>query len=90
MLVFLNGGGASFGSLICSKKSGIIFNDEIDDFETPEKVCSCLSPNFAQPGKRPQSSMSPTIMLDKDGKVKMVVGASGGSMIPTAVLQVRL
>ena len=80
----------SFGSLICSKKSGIIFNDEMDDFGTPSKVCStCLPPNYIQPGKRPQSSMSPTIMLDKDGKVKMVIGASGGSMIPSGVLQVR-
>ena len=80
----------SFGSLICSRKSGIIFNDGMDDFGTPSKECStCQIPNYIQPGKRPQSSMSPTIMLDKNGKVKMVVGASGGSKIPTGVLQVR-
>eukprot|EP00731_Ephydatia_muelleri_P000924 Em0001g924a len=80
-----------FGSLMRSKKSGIIFNDEMDDFGTPSKECStCQIPNYIQPGKRPQSSMSPTIMLDKNGKVKMVVGASGGSKIPTSVLQVIL
>ncbi|KAL5477193.1 hypothetical protein EMCRGX_G023948 [Ephydatia muelleri] len=80
-----------FGSLICSRKSGIIFNDGMDDFGTPSKECStCQIPNYIQPGKRPQSSMSPTIMLDKNGKVKMVVGASGGSKIPTGVLQVIL
>ena len=57
----------------------------MDDFGPSDMV-----PNKIQPGKRPQSSMSPTIMLDKDGKVKMVIGASGGSKIPPAILQVRL
>eukprot|EP00731_Ephydatia_muelleri_P017368 Em0010g466a len=79
------------GSLVCSKKSGIIFNDEMDDFGAPNKECSlCLPPNYIEPGKRPQSSMSPTIMLDKNGKVKMVIGASGGAMIPPAILQAVL
>lgn len=79
------------GSLVCSKKNGIIFNDEMDDFGAPNKVCSlCLPPNYIEPGKRPQSSMSPTIMLDKYGKVKLVIGASGGAMIPPAILQTVL
>lgn len=79
------------GSLVCSRKNGIIFNNEMDDFGAPNKVCSlCLPPNYIQPGKRPQSSMSPTIMLDQNGKVKMVIGASGGSMIPPGIIQVSL
>ncbi len=45
--------------------------------------------NAIQPGKRPLSSMTPTILL-RDGKLFMVVGAPGGSRIITAVMQVIL
>ncbi len=45
-------------------------------------------PNYVEPGKRPQSSTTPTIIVDPSGRVKMVVGASGGSRITTAVAQV--
>ena len=61
----------------------------MDDFGAPNKTCSlCLPPNYIEPGKRPQSSMSPTIMLDRYGKVKLVIGASGGGFIPTGTIQV--
>ena len=47
--------------------------------------------NFIQPGKRPVSSMSPTIVVDnKTGNAKLVVGGSGGTKITTGVLQVIL
>ena len=45
--------------------------------------------NFAKPGKRPLSSMSPTIILDGNGDASLVIGAAGGTRITTAIAQVR-
>ncbi|MCM6762712.1 gamma-glutamyltransferase [Rathayibacter sp. ZW T2_19] len=62
---------------------GFLLNNELTDFST---VYVATDPNRIEPGKRPRSSMSPTIVLD-DGKVKFVVGSPGGSTIITTVLQ---
>ncbi|KAL1467072.1 hypothetical protein MTO96_005930 [Rhipicephalus appendiculatus] len=82
-----------FGSLIRSS-SGVIFNNQMNDFSTTgENNFWGLSPsptNFIEPGKRPQSSMSPTVVVDPDGDVEMVIGASGGSKIITAVALVSM
>lgn len=63
----------------------------MNDFSVPSRVDPHDLPptqsNYIEPGKRPQSSTTPTIMLDGD-EVKMVVGASGGTKIPTATAQV--
>ena len=68
----------SFGSLVCSRTSGVIFNNEMKDFDSPTQTSSPLSgSNYIEPGKRPLSSTTPTVILDGE-KVKMVVGAAGG------------
>lgn len=79
----------SFGSKFRSKSTGIIYNNEMDDFSTPGKKKGVLKPsenNFIQPGKRPLSSMSPTIFFDKNtGNVRLSIGAAGGSKIISSI-----
>lgn len=65
----------------------------MDDFSIPGVDSAYLlavsEPNYIEPGKRPLSSTTPTILLSPDNKVKMAIGASGGSRITTSVAQVR-
>ena len=79
----------SFGSQYRSTRTGIIYNNEMDDFSIPGKKNSYgVEPsesNMIQPGKRPQSSTAPTIFLDQDGEARLVIGASGGTRITTAI-----
>ncbi|KAJ4715629.1 Gamma-glutamyltranspeptidase [Melia azedarach] len=83
-----------FGSKILSPSTGIILNNQMDDFSMPINDTSKSLPppapaNFIRPGKRPLSSMSPTIVL-KDGKLKAVLGASGGANIIAGTTEVFL
>ncbi len=87
----LNG---SFGSKIFVKGAGFLLNNEMDDFSSKPGVPNMFGlvggkANSIQPGKRMLSSMTPTI-VEKDGKLFMVVGTPGGSTIITSVFQTIL
>ncbi len=71
------------GSGIVVPGRGFILNNELTDFSA---VYKASDPNRIQPGKRPRSSMSPTIVL-KDGEPWLALGSPGGSTIITTVLQ---
>lgn len=71
------------GSGIVVPGRGFLLNNELTDFSTEFKADD---PNRIQPGKRPRSSMSPTIIL-KDGEPFLALGSPGGSTIITTVLQ---
>ncbi len=64
-------------------------NNEMDDFSFPGRANAFgLEPsptNYPLPGKRPQSSMAPMILVDDDGNVRLIAGASGGSRITSAI-----
>ncbi len=88
MTITLNG---IFGSKVASNIYGIALNNEMDDFTTRPGEANLFgltqgSNNFVEAGKRPLSSMSPTL-VSKDGKVVMALGAPGGPRIITGVLQ---
>ncbi|KAG9319364.1 hypothetical protein KVV02_005616 [Mortierella alpina] len=82
-----------FGSKLLDPKTGVILNDEMDDFSipgTPNAFGLQPSPyNYPKPGKRPLSSCVPTI-VERDGKFELALGGSGGSRILTSVLQTML
>jgi gamma-glutamyltranspeptidase/glutathione hydrolase len=81
----------SFGSGIVANGTGILLNNEMDDFSAKPGVPNAYGliggeANAIQPGKRPLSSMSPTLVL-KDGKPWLVTGSPGGARIITTTLQ---
>ena len=81
----------SFGSLVGVPEWGIVLNDEMDDFTTIPGKANAFglrqsNGNLPAPGKRPISSMSPTIVMDGD-RVRLLAGASGGPRIINGTLQ---
>ncbi len=81
----------SYGSKVVIPGSGVVMNNQMDDFSAKEGVPNAFNlvgafANSVQPGKRPLSSMSPTLVL-KDEKPVMTVGAAGGPTIINQVVQ---
>jgi gamma-glutamyltranspeptidase / glutathione hydrolase len=81
-----------FGAGVMAPGTGFMLNNEMDDFTIKPGVPNMFGlvqdrANLIQPGKRPLSSMTPTLVT-KDGRVVLVVGSPGGSRIITIVLQV--
>lgn len=77
------------GSGILVPGRGFLLNNELTDFDFTASAPGADDPNLPAPGKRPRSSMSPTIVL-KDGKPYLALGSPGGSTIITTVLQVLM
>src|SRR5262245_20541274 len=81
----------SFGSKVIVPGTGVVLNDEMDDFSIYPGMPNAFGlvgaeNNSVAPGKRPLSSMSPTIVLDDKGKPVMTLGAAGGPKIITQVV----
>ncbi len=84
----LNGG---FGSGVTIAGTGVLMNNEMDDFTAKPGVPNMFGllqseANAIEPGKRPLSAMTPTMVV-KDGKLRMVTGSPGGPTIISTVLQ---
>ena len=84
-----------YGSAVTAKGTGVLLNDEMDDFAAQPGKPNMFGliqgeNNSVQPKKRPLSSMTPTIVLRKDGTVWFALGARGGPRIITAVLQATI
>ncbi len=84
----------SFGAGVMAAGTGVVLNNEMDDFAVAPGVANVYGlvgtkANAIAPGKRPQSSMSPTIVLDGT-RPELVAGGSGGPFIISGVLQVVL
>lgn len=83
-----------FGAVVMAPGTGVLMNDEMDDFTTKVGAKNLYglvqgTANSIAPGKRPLSSMSPTLVT-KDGKIFLVLGSPGGSRIITITLETAL
>jgi gamma-glutamyltranspeptidase/glutathione hydrolase len=82
-----------FGACLVAAGTGVLLNDEMDDFDAAPGVANVFGAvgtgaNQPGPGKKPLSSMAPTLVFGEDGRLWLAVGSSGGTAIPTTVAQV--
>tara|TARA_A100001388_G_scaffold86103_1_gene62170 strand:+ start:490 stop:2211 length:1722 start_codon:yes stop_codon:yes gene_type:complete len=85
--------GLSFGSGVTIPGTGILMNSQMNNFAyrygDENEIGRAASPgNRFEPGKKPMSTMAPTIVFDKDNKLFLITGSPGGSDIPAAILRV--
>jgi gamma-glutamyltranspeptidase / glutathione hydrolase len=85
---------ASFGAMVMAGDTGFLLNDEMDDFTAKPGVPNLPglvqgTTNAIMPGKRPLSSMAPTLVI-KDGRVFLVLGSRGGPRIITVILETAM
>ncbi|XP_053376384.1 glutathione hydrolase 1 proenzyme-like [Mercenaria mercenaria] len=83
-----------FGSKVVGTRTGIVFNDVLRNFSLPDVENSFHRPpsksNLLGPLRRPLSQMCPSIIVDKNGDAKLVIGASGSTRIPTSMALVTM
>jgi gamma-glutamyltranspeptidase/glutathione hydrolase len=82
-----------FGACLVVPGTGIVLNDQLDDFDAAAGAPNQFGlvgsgVNLPAPGKRPLSSMAPTLVFDAEGRVVLAVGSPGGATIPSTVAQV--
>jgi len=82
-----------FGACLVARGTGVLLNDEMDDFDSAPGAANVFGAvgtgaNLPGPGKKPLSSMAPTLVFDAQGRLWLAVGSPGGTAIPTAVAQV--
>ena len=87
--------GYSFGSGVTIPRTGILMNNQMNNFAyqigNPDIISRSVSPgNAFMPGKRPMSTMAPTMVLDENNRLTLITGSPGGSLIPAAVLRIIL
>jgi gamma-glutamyltranspeptidase/glutathione hydrolase len=75
------------GSAMTVPGRGFLLNNELTDFSFTPANPAVHDPNLPGPGKRPRSSISPTIVLDRQGRPVVALGSPGGATIITTVLQ---
>lgn len=84
----------SYGCRLRSKQTGIILNDSMNDFAIPGRTSFQGIPpspaNRIRPLKQSLSSKCPSILLDENGKVELLIGGGGGPKIISAVSYVRM
>ncbi|ETS73187.1 hypothetical protein PFICI_15132 [Pestalotiopsis fici W106-1] len=80
-----------YGSQVMVPETGVIMNNEMNDFSIPGSSNAFgyipSEANYIVPGKRPLSSISPTIVETPEGRLYLIVGSAGGSRIITATIQ---
>src|SRR5207253_2670429 len=82
-----------FGSCVMGKGTGVVLNDEMDDFAVAPGVQNVYGlrggvENAPAPGKVPLSTMAPTLVFGPGGELRLVLGAAGGSTIATTVADI--